>query len=240
MAESPRPVSLDDQPGFLATVTQLRGLIAQHGRPAWAPAFEALVPDDSDSRRESNPNSFFVVPKEKKRVPLQPHPNPEELVPTEKPILAPSVDLSRVAKKPMASTSDRKSGGTLRGTSTLMEKKPYQQKKVVKALTTQQVGELLKKELAADTKRQAQPIAAPVAAVPVAAATATTAPINDPYSIDSLAEAPEPQNKMAKVYDDLISLTSVLPGPSVPVLVPSASKVLIRSFFFWVFVFFCC
>jgi hypothetical protein len=205
VTEPPQNVELSD-PIFLSTVNQINSLLKERGQPAWRPAFQAYL-DNEGEQEVATPNDFFVVPSGKKLVALVPHENPLLLVPATAQLTA--SDSSRLAKRQTNPMSERKTGATLRGTSTLMEKKPYQQKKVVKALTHEQVDQLIKKEQLLDTKRQAQPIA--VAATE--------------QQEDLLAEAQEPQAKIAKsVMDDLTSLTSVVTGPAVPIMVPNSSN----------------
>ena len=237
LSDPPRPPQPWDgeEPSCAPTIAQIAEKLRQHGAPAWCPAFEAYLARPQSVTR----SSFFVVSPTRRLVPLVPHADPDSLVPVDKSLVAPSdaaaANSSKIAKRSQDSILERKSGGTLRGTSTLIEKKPYQQKKTVKALTTEQVTKLIAKESLADVRRQAQPIVSAEAAAAAAAAaagapsaasaTASTGSVLVVEGLDLLAEAQEPQSKMAKfVVDDLASLTSVTPGPSVVnVLVPNAT-----------------
>ena len=150
LADPPAVVNLDNET-YVTTVKQIEALLKQHGPPAWRPFYQAYM----DSTAASTPvekNDFFAIRDELKLMPLKPHADPKSLVPstsTAVPVASASNDSFRLSRVPVipAHVADRRMGsGNLRSTSTLLEKKPYQQKKAVRSLTVEQVQVLAQRE----------------------------------------------------------------------------------------------
>jgi hypothetical protein len=233
LREPPQRVALSD-PVFASTVRQITAMLHERGQPAWRPAFQSYL--ETQEPDEPLPNPHFVVPFGHGLVPLKPHPDPESLMPSAPPAVQPvpaNVRLSR----PSAVPAERKMGTGLRGTSTLLDKKPYQQKKTVKALTAEQVAELSRRESHSEAKRQAHMAVTPhqLAAQQAAqAAQAQSAAVQAQAQaqanaqaaglVEDLQEQERPQKALKRdVMDDLLGLTSVTQAVQ-PVSIPSTSK----------------
>ncbi len=230
LRDPPERVALTD-PVFAATVRQITSMLQERGEPAWRPAFQSYL--ETAQPEAAEPNNYFVVPPAKRLAPLRPHADPDSLLPSAAPAL-PTASHVRLTR-PTAVPLERKMGSGLRGTSTLLDKKPYQQKKTVKALTAEQVAELARKETHSEAKRQANMVQTPHQIMQQQQQLQQQQQqqqqqlqqreqLQDDL-VAGLAEEPlqKQVKRMEAVMEDLSSLTSVTTAVQ-PVSMPSSSK----------------
>lgn len=149
LQQPPLPVAVASLPhDFAATVDQIRDLLSKQGAPEWRPYFQAYLERVAAAER---PNPFFHVPEQLRLRPLAPSSDPESLIPSSQAPLPSSSSVnsgSHASMKPAVSLK-RNTNSSLRSKSTLLERKPYQQKKSVKPLSMEQSIQLHRQEEAA-------------------------------------------------------------------------------------------
>jgi hypothetical protein len=147
-------------PEFGSTVDAIVSMIEQRGLPNFMPLEHAYLDQGalptSEQHLHTNGASMFHIPEAHRLKPQQPHPDPQALLMqitgSDKSASAAGSNVVAVKLQPNASSQSQNTAGTrkagsLRATALLVDRKPFQQKKVVKQLTEEQLTELRKQEV---------------------------------------------------------------------------------------------